>query len=475
MKSNLVGRLREKAVLKEISDSDGSQFLALTGRRRVGKTYLIKSYFNDKIDFDFSGILNASQHDQLQNFQFALTHHFKQYKKSNVVLNWLSAFKHLSLLLQKTKKKRKQVVFIDELPWLDTHKSNFLAALDWFWNSWAVDQNIVLIVCGSSTSWIINKLINNKGGLHNRITKRIHLEPFTLGETEDFLKQRGIALSRYQLLQTYMAFGGIPHYLKEIRKGESAMQAIDRVCFKKSGLLVNEFDNLYKALFNNYQTHIKIIFALSAKLKGLTRGEILAITKLSDGGTFTSILEELEWCSFITSQPSFGKVKKEILYRLTDEFSLFYLKFMYKKRNVNWQQLSSGNTWKSWSGYAFENICIKHVSQLKSAMGISGVYTEESGFIYKGTKTKKGAQIDLVIDRNDGIINLCEAKFYNKEFSISKSYAGELKEKKDIFERVSATNKTVFLSMITTYGLNSNTHSNGLIQQEMDMNDLFAD
>jgi uncharacterized protein len=227
MNKVIIGRNSEKAILNEAFSSNESQFLAITGRRRIGKTYLINTFFDKKISFHFSGMLNASFGQQLQNFQYSLNDYFKTEKGTVIPTNWLMAFQHLSKCLQKSKKKKKQVIFIDELPWLDTHKSNFIAALDWFWNTWAVNKNVLLIVCGSSTSWIINKVINNKGGLHNRITKRIHLEPFTLRETELFLKHKKIKLSKYQITQLYMSLGGVPHYLKEIKTGESASQAVD--------------------------------------------------------------------------------------------------------------------------------------------------------------------------------------------------------------------------------------------------------
>jgi AAA+ ATPase superfamily predicted ATPase len=474
MNKKIIGRISEKASLNEVYSSNESQFLAITGRRRIGKTYLINSFFDKNITFHFSGILNASFGQQLQNFQYSLTSYFKSEKPANIPTNWLSAFQNLSICLQKNKKKGKQIIFIDELPWLDTHKSNFIAALDWFWNSWAVNRNILLIVCGSSTSWIINKVLNNKGGLHNRITKRIHLEPFTLHETELFLKYKKVQLSKYQITQLYMSLGGVPHYLKEVKPGESALQAIDRICFQKDGLLVNEFDNLYKALFKNSELHLKVIFALSSKSRGLTRNEILSLTNLNDGGSFTNVLNELEWCNFIRLQPAYGRTKKDTLYRLSDEYSLFYIRFINKQKTINWTLLGQSQKWKSWSGYAFENICLKHMLQLKKALGISNVFSEITSYTQKAkTDVSDGTQIDLLIDRNDGIINVCEAKFYDKPFVISKEYATKLNKKINVFQENSKSNKTIFPTIITTFGLQANEHSIGFIQQEITLEDLF--
>ncbi len=473
MEQKIVGRLDEQEVLKHLHVSVNAEFLAVTGRRRVGKTFLVKAFFNRKIDFELSGILNATYSRQLQNFQFCMNRHFPKSSKEPAPENWLSAFHQLSIYLDKLKKKEKLVVFIDELPWLDTPKANFIAGLEWFWNSWAINRNVLFIVCGSATSWMMNKLINNKGGLHNRITGRIHLLPFTVGETEAFLKEQKISLTRYQFLQLYMVLGGIPHYLKEVKKGESPAKAIQRICFSRNGLLINEFDNLYRALFANHENHLAVIFALARKSKGLTRSEILQYSKLKDGGTFSKTLEELEWCNFIASYAPFGKAKKETLYRITDEFTMFYIRFMHQKKNVNWQQLSALPAWKTWSGYAFENICIKHVQKIKEALGIAAVYTEESSFVAKGNNRRQGCQIDLLIDRNDGIVNLCEIKFCDKPFVIHKKYAGELRQKREVFQAATRTGKTVFFTFITTFGVAENMYSLEFSENSIDMNTLF--
>jgi hypothetical protein len=299
------------------------------------------------------------------------------------------------------------------------------------------------------------------------------LLPFTLKETTEFLQYKKINLSIYQITQLYMAMGGIPHYLNEIKPGESAMQTIDRVCFQKDGLLFNEFDNLYRALFKNADKHLKIVLALSKKLKGLSRKELIEASKLKDGGAFSEILEELTWCNFITVTTSFGKTKKDSIYRLTDEFSLFYLKFMHKKNNVNWLQLASTSQWKSWSGYAFENVCFKHLMQIKKSLGIEGVFTEFYAFQSVGNKTISGAQIDLLIDRNDGIINLCEIKFCDKKFVLTKTEMLKIQHRIDVFTQITKTQKTIFPTLITAFGAISNEHFTGFIQQELSLENLI--
>ncbi len=320
---------------------------------------------------------------------------------------------------------------------------------------------------------MINKVVNHKGGLHNRITKLIQLEPFTLGETEEFLKSKNINLNHYQIVQIYMAMGGIPHYLKNVRKGLSAAQTINEICFHKNGLLKNEFQNLYAALFDNPHKHINIIRVLASKWKGLTRSEIVEQTKLSDGGSLTHYLEELTTAGFISQYQPFAKLKKDTLYRLTDEYSLFYLKFIEKQQIKNFEETYPTQTWKSWSGFAFESICIKHVEQIKKVLGISGILTNEASFVKKGNKDMQGLQIDMLIDRKDANINICEMKFYNAEFTIDAAYAKRLRDKISGFREASKTRKHTFLTMITTFGVKENEHSIGLVDHDIKIEALF--
>ena len=476
MTKTLIGRKKEQGILNKALESEEAEMIAVIGRRRVGKTFLITTTYQGRIDFKISGIQNAPRSEQLLNFATRLLEVAPTALVVTPPANWLEAFILLIAYLKQKDQKEKLVVFFDELPWMATHKSGFLRGLSFFWNSWAVEQNIVVVICGSAASWMINKVIRHKGGLHNRVTRRIHLKPFTLAETEAYLTHRHIYFDRYQLIQLYMAMGGIPHYLKEIQSGKSAVQNIDVICFSEMGLLNDEFSNLYMALFDNPDYHIAIIRALATIQKGMSRTAILATTKLSDGGGISKVLEELEQSSFISSYRPFGKKKKEKLYRLTDEYSLFYLRFIENNQQEGediWQMLSQTQGWKSWSGYAFENVCLKHLPQIKKALGITGMYSVSASFMKKGNTEEVGTQIDLIIDRNDHVINLFEIKFYNTEFSITKSYAKNLRTKISIFQETTKTKKQIFLTLISTFGLHHNKHSLGLITSDLDMEVLF--
>lgn len=476
MIDNVIGREEEKEIMLDILHSGNAELLAVYGRRRVGKTYLIRNVFEEHIVFEFSGIHNANTRTQLENFSLALSS-----SSASLPLampdNWLNAFKMLADYLTPLLKKKRQVIFFDEFPWIHTARSGFLQAFENFWNSWAVKQpNLIVVICGSSASWMIQKVVNNRGGLHNRVTKKIRLLPFTVAETELFLKSRNIKLDRYQILQLYMVMGGIPHYLKEVRKGESTIQAVDRICFTKDGLLFEEFKNLYDSLFDNAANHQVVIRALAKKGSGLTRQEIIEASKFSSGGGMTRLLDELTESGFITPYIPFDTTVKNSIYKLTDEYSLFYIKFIENKKATGkgtWVKYSTGNTWRVWGGLAFESICMKHVTLIKRALGIEGVYSETSVWRARNTEDEQGVQIDLLIDRQDKCINLCEIKFSVDPFTLTKKYALELKQKEEVFRAHTQTRKSVFLTMISTHGIKNADTFPGLIQNDITMDALF--
>ena len=476
MEEVFIGRKTEQKILKDALVSHKAEMIAVIGRRRVGKTFLINTVYQQHIVFKISGTQNAPLKEQLAIFKDQLSAMVGS--EVEQPRDWLSAFFLLRQYLLTLMTEERKVVFFDELPWLATPKSGFLRGLDYFWNNWAAQQNIVVVICGSAASWMIQKVVNNTGGLHNRITKHIHLKPFTLAETEAFIKSRHLRFTRYQIVELYMALGGIPHYLEELKSGKSAIQNIDDICFSDTGLLKNEFSRLYPALFAHADYHIAVVRALAKKRMGMTRDEVIKNAKTPNGGATTRVLKELEQSGFISSYHPFNKKKKQKLYRLTDEYSLFYLHFMEGAGHEGagtWQHLSQTQTYKIWSGYAYESICLKHIPQIKKALGISGVYSKSASFVKKGTEEEAGVQIDLLIDRNDKVINLIEVKFYNKEFTLSKEYARRLQQKKWIFEEASKTRKLTMITLITTFGMKHNKYSLGLVEQVLTLDDLFFD
>lgn len=471
-----IGRKEERSILEDALNSRESEMVAVVGRRRVGKTYLIESVFQKEIIFQITGLQNATKSEQLDNFTIRLNELSTSKLPIERPKSWLRAFAMLTMYLEEQVTTTKKVVFLDELPWLSTHKSGFLSGLSYFWNSWAVKKNIVLVVCGSAASWMIQKVINNRGGLYNRVTKRIFLAPFTLAETETYFQAKGFDFTRYQITQLYLALGGIPHHLKEVQNGKTAVQNINQICFSKNGLLRTEFSRLYPALFANADNHIAIIRALAAKQKGLTRNEIIKHAKLPNGNSLTRTLQELTYSGFIAAYRPFNKKKQNQLYRLTDEYSLFYLKFIEGKSyegKAIWNHLSQTQAYKTWSGYAFESLCLKHIPQIKKALDIAGIYSLSSSFYHKGTEELPGTQIDLLIDRNDGAINLFEIKFYVDPFTVTKTYTDTLRQKRVIFKTVTKTKKQIFYVLIAAQGVVPNAHSQAIFPQILTLDDLF--
>jgi uncharacterized protein len=477
MNIKLIGREQEQTALLNAFQSNESEMVAVIGRRRVGKTFLIRTVYAQELAFEITGLQNANLKTQLNNFSLHLKAAFGENAPTEKPENWLAAFYQLTECLDKNNPEhQKSVIFFDELPWLASPKSGFLDGLSFFWNSWAVKKNVVVVICGSAASWMIQNVVNNKGGLHNRITRHLHLKPFNLQETDAFLRSKNIFFDPTQIAQLYMAIGGIPHYLKEIEGGKSAAQNIERICFSNTGLLNDEFLRLYPALFDDATHHITIIKAMAQKWKGLTRQEIIAATKIPDGGNLTIYLDELVHSGFVTPYANFGKKKKDVLFRLTDEYSLFYLEFMQKNKQTqhrSWQQFTQTQAFKIWSGYAFENLCLKHTEQIKKALGISGIYSETSSFQHKGDAQQKGIQIDLLLDRNDNVINIFELKYYAEPYTITKKYAEELREKITLFKTITTTKKQVFLNILSIYGLKTNENSLGLVQEALTIEVLF--
>ena len=470
----IIGRKEEQQILHSAVQSENSEFVAVYGRRRVGKTYLIRETFGYKFTFQHTGLAKGNTKEQL--FSFAISLRDAGYDDCPIPKSWLEAFSLLSTYL-KNSTDEKKIVFLDELPWMDTPRSNFISAFEHFWNGWAsARKDIVLIICGSATSWIINKVINDHGGLHNRVTKQIALQPFTLKECEMFAKSKGLEMSRYQLAECYMVLGGIPYYWSLLEKGLSLAQNIDKIIFAKNGKLSNEFNQLYASLFKSPEQYIDIVTALGKKKAGMTREEIIAATDKYSNGALSKVLDELEYCGFIRKYNGFDKKSKQAIYQLIDNYTLFYFKFIQQNENNDehfWSASIDSAMHRAWSGLAFERLCMAHTQQIKAALGIAGVLSSVYSWRKEADETSDGAQVDLLIDRKDQVINLCEMKYSLSEYAIDAEYEQKLRNKKSAFIDATNTRKAVHLTMVTTFGIKANAHS-GIVQNEVKLDDLFA-
>jgi uncharacterized protein len=474
----MIGRKIEIEKIKNLLGSNRSEFLAITGRRRVGKTFLIDTMLKDYYCFSITGIQNGSLKAQLTNFGIKLS----EYDGTNSVSvpeNWQMAFLRLKEYLKTLDRSKKHVLFLDELPWIATLKSGFVQILAHFWNDYlSKEPHFILVICGSATSWITQKVINDIGGLHNRVTENIHLYPFNLGETAAFLKTKGFQFSIQDITKIYLALGGIPFYLENIRKGESFAVSIERLCFSPTGILYNEYNNLFQALFNNAAMHQQIVAVLANHPYGLTHTEILQQIGLGQStGSYQRAMEELIISDFIVENTPFGKKKRGVIYRLVDEYCVFYHRFIKRIKKYTpgaWLQLAESQDYKIWLGFAFETLCHKHVDAIKKALGIAAVYTEIYSFSVPGTTETEGFQIDLLIDRKDNCINLCEIKFHNAPFAISKKEYQSLIEKRQRFVDATGTRKQVFLTFITNHGIVPNAYSQEIVDATVDLEQMMG-
>lgn len=471
----LIARDRERQILLEALQSDRSKFIAVYGRRRVGKTFLVRETFDYRFTFQHAGLAKGSLAEQL--FAFCASLRDAGMTGVDAPSNWLEAFELLKDLIRSSHDKRK-VIFIDELSWMDTPRCDLMVALESFWNGWAsARKDIVLVVCASATSWMIDKVVHNKGGLYNRLTAQIALAPFTLHECEQLARAQGISMSRHQLLECYMVMGGIPFYWEHLRRGMSLAQNIDAIFFAAGAPLRDEFGHLFASLFRHPDNHIAIIEALGTKKVGMTREEIIRATSLPDSGDLTKKLSELESCGFIRCYLPFGRKRKGALYQLVDEFTLFAFRFLRGQITDEhyWSNTVNTPARNAWCGLAFERVCLAHVPQIKAALGISGVATDVNSWACKGDDEigTFGSQIDLLIARRDHVINLCEMKYARDEYAITKSAEESIRHKVSDFQLLTKTRDALHVTLVTTYGLKDNRYS-GTVQSVVTADDLFA-
>lgn len=470
-KKSIIGRKHEQDILAKCMDSEKAEFVAVYGRRRIGKTYLVKQFFSETFDFYATGVYKISRSEQLKLWQEQLKNFSGE--KRNKPKDWFEAFGQLREYLESLAEKDKVVIFIDELPWFDTPKSGFIRALELFWNGWAAERKgLKLVVCGSATTWMTNKLLGDKGGLHNRVTRPIRLAPFTLKETEEYLHCNHIDWERKDVLDTYMILGGTPYYLSLLRQELTLWQNIDELFYSQDAVLNAEYGFLFNSLFNEAAMYRRVVETLATKLKGMTRSELVEQLRVTDNGKFTEVLDNLVKCDFLRRYQAFGKRERDMLYQLSDMYTLFYLRFVKNYHGMNehaWSNMEEGKR-NAWAGYAFEQVCILHINQIRQALGISGITSDVCSWSYRNKE--QSAQIDLVIDRGDKAIDLCEIKYSDHQYELKKDYVEWLRERRDLFREVTGTNKTLRLTMIASSGIKQNMYSSS-VQTRLSADDMF--
>jgi uncharacterized protein len=485
MSNEVIGRKKEREILERLLQSKKAEFLAIYGRRRVGKTFLISQYFQKRgLYFEMTGSPDAPKAEQLANFSQALSEQMFFGIPQSTPKTWPQAFVQLRKALDETAQNQNKIIlFFDELPWLATKRSGFLSAFQHLWNRYlSRDNRIILIVCGSAASWMIKNIIYNKKGLYGRLTAEIRLFPYSLAETENYLKAQNVHLDRRQITEIYMALGGVPQYLSMVLPGKSSAQVIQELCFTQGGAMVTEFYKLYRSLFDEPLRYVKIIEALKNHRYGLSRENLAKITEIKRGGSLTEILRTLEESGFILHLPDLGKKTKGGRYILVDEYSLFYLSWIKEAIEEHamgipdyWIRKQQTPAYLAWAGYAFEAICHRHVDRILLALGLNAVATSITSWHYAPPKGsgEEGAQIDQVIDRADKCINLCELKFSQTPIALDKNLTNELERKREIFHRVTKSRKTLFISLITASGMKDNDYSRAVVQSHVSLDDLF--
>jgi AAA+ ATPase superfamily predicted ATPase len=485
----ILGREKEIKILQRLLSSKQAEFLTLHGRRRIGKTFLIREFYQNKncIYFEVTGLKEGKKSEQLEIFRKALAQKFYPNVHLAPFKNWMEALEQLTHALEENINKR-MVIFFDELPWLATKKSGLLPAIDHFWNTrWSKINKLVFIACGSAASWMLENLIYAKGGLHNRITEKIALQPFTLFEVSNFLAKNRIKYTRNQILQLYMVMGGIPYYLKWVQRELSVAQNINQICFNPNGGLFNEFEVLFSSLFDESHFHLDIIKYIAKSRKGVSRDEIIKnVSHASSGGVLTKRLQELESAGFISSFVPYGNLGKEIYFRVIDEYTLFYLNWIQPaKRKLKllrgetpyWENVLNMPAYNSWSGNAFEALCIKHIDFILKALKLESLAIGASSWRYKPKNhvaNDQGVQIDLLIERKDAVINICEIKYSNKKFVIEKQYADNLRKKLQIFHEKTKTTSQLILTFISANGMKRNHYYHDLVTNDIDINCFFV-
>jgi uncharacterized protein len=465
----IIGRSVEKAKLDQCVSESRSHFMVVYGRRRVGKTFLIKEHFNNNFTFYCTGLLKGKKAQQLNNFGVAMNEQLPHYNPNVKLNNWFEAFSELINALSKIKGKQKKIIFIDELPWMDTQGSDLLLGVEYFWNSWAsARKDILLIVCGSATSWMVSNILNNTGGLYNRVTTKLKINPFLLDECLSFFKAKGFLYNEEQCLQAYMTFGGIPYYFDQFSKNLSPIQNIDELCFGSGALFAHEYESLFKSLFKNYPSYIAVMEAICTKNKGLSREEIVKLTGFSDGGNLTKILVNLEYCNFVRKYNSYGLKTKQSLFQVIDPYCLFVINMRrFLSQEHFWLNNFGSPKYYNWSGYAFEIVCFNHLHQIKAALGITGIQT------HTGVWSNSHAQIDLLMDRADSIVNIIEIKFAKGPYLITKKYDAELRNKLQQFRQVMTLQKSLWPIIISPYGLARSAYNHFFIKQ-ITLSSLFT-
>lgn len=476
----IIGRKRELESLEKCFSSKEAQFVTVYGRRRVGKTFLIREFFKGKRCYFFhaTGIQGGNMAAQLEKFSHALSKTFHGGARMAVPRNWSEALQALQYEIERV--EGKVVIFLDELPWMATRRSRLLQEIDYYWNNiWAGMSTIILVLCGSSSSWIVRKIIKGKGGFYKRTTLKLPIQPFSLSETREFLRHKKIRLNEKNIVSLYMSLGGVPYYLNLVESQKTSQKNIQRLFFDDNSPLMDEFNTLFDSLFYTPGPYKDIVREIAHHQEGLTWSEIEAkVGSSSRGGSLTDRLENLCFSGYLTKYRQW-RDSGEDFYKVTDEFCLFYLRWVEPHEGGTfdsdyWLYQASKPAYYSWSGYAFESVCRKHIHKILRALDIrSGAPMNPWRHASRSWSDDDGAQVDLVVEQLDGAITLIEIKYTDKIFSIDKRYAQDLERKIRVFHDTTGVKEEIFLAMVSANGVRKNVYAKELLSGVATLEDLF--
>lgn len=476
---DIVGRIPELKTIHHALTSDKPELLAVWGRRRVGKTFLLRYGRAPVADwyFELTGQRNGKQRAQLEHFAKALSESFQGGVALRAPSTWEEAFGELEKSIESLPPDGKPVtVFFDEAPWLDSRRSGFLDALEYFWNSRGTRiPRLKLFVCGSAASWIVHKIVQGKGGWHRRVTDLIRVPQFKLHEVSAYLAHQHIRLSRLDVVKLYMVFGGVPYYLAFMRRGESVAAFVNRLFFSSDAPLQGEFDELFDSLFNNSAVHKQIITEVAKTKGGLTRAEISACANLSSGGKLTHYLENLEESGFLEiHEPLGARGERFWRYRVSDMFTLFHLQWLSgRPRMRSWNAIVSSQQYRSWCGHAFEIVAWNHAHSIATALGIAkSDYTVTRADLENSAGK---AQIDLVFDVRGGAVYLFELKFCDGDFTMTRAEAEKLELRKQVLSAHFKGRRSVIVCLLTPAGVRENEHLKAVVDLTLESDALFRD
>lgn len=468
--STVIGREEELDTISRLYASERSEFLAIYGQRRVGKSFLIEEALGNKITFSAVGLyqkIDKDSPEKVESYRQKQLAHFynslREYglpKEGNLApTSWMEALELLKKLL-KSKRAKRKVVFIDELPWLAGPQSaELLEELGHFWNSWAgMRKDIFLIVCGSATSWMVDNVLRDYGGLYGRITERIFLKPFTLAECERYWNKRGFHLSRFEIALTYMVIGGVPFYMDSIRPDRTMADNINAIYFDKDKAR-QEFKDVYTSLYSSSETYIEVVRQLGKRFYGMTRDELLKAVEKKGGGTFTDILDNLIDSGIIRSYTLYGGPRKQTVYQLVDFFTLFYLRFVENTDFTSWRSVQRSKPFYTWAGNTFELLVLEHMPKLADALRIKEYATP---FSWRGkTPDGEGVQVNLIIpattERADYI---CEMKFSEGKYTLSNDDAEEFARQIAALSisKIHKPTHSIYVALVTSLGVTDSKH-----------------